>query len=154
MTPKGPLKENRKSPPERVLFAMKCLSEMRANSAMRAIMEQFGVGRSSAKRAMAMARHVMMEEEEELRPSARAMIIGRLYRLADRAEDVGDYSASVRALRELAQIYGLRAPEEVTVRLDADTAAKLEDLTDEQLRAFAAMKPKESKTTTGKPTEH
>lgn len=136
---KGPLPENRKAPPERVLFAMKCLSEMRPESALRAIMEQFGVGRSTGKRAMSHARLIMMEEEDEIRPQARAMIINRLNRIIDRAEDAKDFSAAVRGLRELVGIYGLRAPEELTVTIDPETKKKVASLSEEQLRLLAEM---------------
>lgn len=148
---RGPLPENRKAPPERVLFAMKCLSEMRPESALRAIMEQFKVGRSTGKRAMSHARLIMMEEEEEIRPQARAMIINRLNRVIDRAEDDKDYSAAVRGLRELVGIYGLRAPEELTVKIDPETKKKITGLTEEELRVLANMDGGDDK---HEPTEH
>ncbi len=147
---KGPLPDNRKAPPERTLFAMKCLSEMRYGSALRAIMEQFKVGRSSAKRSLAMARLLMQEEEEELRPQVRAVVISRLERIIDRAEEAKDFSAAVRGVRELVGIYGLRAPEEIKLKIDPVTAKKLEDLSDDELRVLAKLRDQEQ----AKPTEH
>lgn len=136
---KGPLPENRKAPPERTIVAMKLLSEMRPGSVIQALMEQFKIGRSSAKRAIQMARHVMLEEEEEIRPHIRAVMIARLEKIVDRAEEEKDFSAAVRGMRELVNIYGLSAPEELRVTLDPKTTKAMEELSDDQLQALALL---------------
>lgn len=142
---RGPLPENRSSPPERVLAAAKLLSEMRPNAVIQALMEQFQMGRSSAKRAITMARMLMEEQEKEVLPQIRAVTVARLDRLIDRAQDSGDFRSAIRGIHELARIYGLHQPEEMNVTVGPKPEAYA-DLTDEQVAALAALDDR--------PTEH
>lgn len=135
----GPLNDKRKQPPERVLVAVKLLSEMRYSSARQALMEQFSIGHSTAERVIAMARLVLHEDLEVALPTIRAEIMARLGRIIDRAETAGDYSAAVRGVREMVSILGIRAPEEVKITLDPETVARAPSLSDEALQALAGM---------------
>lgn len=139
MARKGPLHENRSAPPERVLVATKLLSEMRYASVRQALMDQFKIGRSAATRTITMARVLLAQEEEELRPQVRAVTIARLDRIIDRALEDGDHNAAVRGVRELVRIYGLAQPEEVKLTVTDGAEEKMKDLTDEELRALAKI---------------
>lgn len=136
---RGPLPDNRKAPPERVLVAIELLGSMRPGSVRKALKERFSIGETAAKRAMAMARLIMDEEVSEKAPHARAQVIARLERIVDRAEEEKDFSAAVRGMRELVNIYGLSAPDEVRVTIDPNTAARMPELTEDELRALAAL---------------
>jgi hypothetical protein len=146
----GPLPGNRKAPPERVLFAMEQLAKSRPAEAMRAVMEQFKVGRSSAKRALAHARILLAEAEQEQAPTMRGVLIARIDRMIDRSEAAGDFKAAFHGIRELVSIYGLRQPEEVVVTVDQEQVEVMEEMSDQELEVLARL---EERRAHGK-TEH
>ncbi len=110
---------------------------MRYTSALHALMDQFQICRSVAVRTIQLARILMAADEEERRPHVRAAVVARLERLVDKAEEAKDWSAAVRALREMVRIYGLAAPIEVTNTIKH--RVDLDDMTDEQIAALAAL---------------
>jgi hypothetical protein len=63
----------------------------------RYLMETFGISRATAWRRIAEAQKLIAEEAEEERPYLRARETLRLHRIADKAEDAGEYSAAVQA---------------------------------------------------------
>jgi hypothetical protein len=71
------------------------------------LMETFGISRATAWRRIAQAQKLMAEEAEEERPYLRARATLRLLRLADKAEDAGEYSAAVQAVRGISKVNGL-----------------------------------------------
>ncbi len=123
---------------------MKLLSERGSGSVRQALMEQFEIGRESAKRAIAMARLIMAEQVIEEAPEVRAVTIARLEHMIDAAEDAGDYRSAIRGIHELARIYGLHQPEELIVS-QGPRKEVLAELTDEQIDALAALEEAEQR---------
>ncbi len=133
----------RSSPPERVLLAQNLISQMSYGAAVKEMMARLRVSRSSCTRAIQLARILMAKLEEDQRPQAKATYVARLERIADKAEDAGEFGDAVRAYRELITLRGLREPEVVLHGRSSREAYK--DLTDAQIDALAALEDAKEK---------
>lgn len=125
------------SQPERVLVAIKLLSQMRPESVRAALMEQFRVGRTTAGRDIHAAYVKIAEDADAQMPYLRGVMYHRLTRMMDKAEDVGNTHGAVMAAREIIRIFGLAAPVELAV---TDKRAKrYAELTDSQLDVLVSL---------------
>lgn len=100
-------KTGRSGPSNRVLVAMKLISEMRYGQARVALMEQFGIARTTATNDLTEATRLLGEELETQKPYLAGVLVNRLLRVMDRAEAKGKDIAAVRAAEAVAKIAGL-----------------------------------------------
>lgn len=138
MARKGPLAENRKAPPERVLFAVDALRKMSYGSVVRALMEQFTISRTTAVRAISMARVELKVELDRLWPYRAAELTAEMKQLFYDAKAAGDFRAAVGAGRELRALYELGPGQTITIN-NIVPGERMADLTDEQLDALAEL---------------
>jgi hypothetical protein len=144
------LPDGRGAPPERVAMAQMLIGQMRWSEAVKMLMEHFKIKRTPATRAIAVARLLFAQQEEEQRPGAKAIALERLERIADAAEAKGQYGPAVRAWREICRIRGLYAP--IEVEQSTDFTRRLRAMTDEEVRAMAKMDEVEIETPAATPS--
>lgn len=93
--------------PHRVAYAQQKLYENSYSTVRAMIMKQFGVSKATAERDIANAQVLIAEDAERERPILRARETQRLNRIADKAEDAGEFSAAVQASRGIGKMNGL-----------------------------------------------
>ena len=91
----------------RVAFAQVTLSDHTYARTRQMIMERFEVSEATASRDIAEAQKLFADDAEKERPYLRARETARLNRIADSAEDAGEYHAAVAASRGLSKLNGL-----------------------------------------------
>ncbi len=120
---------------------MELLGKMRYGSVIRALMEQFQVGRSTACRTITLARVYRHEELERHRPFREDEVASRAWRLLDLCEERGDLRSAVGAIGKLIAIYRL-GPDQVnnvTVNNVLRQTERWANLTDEQIDAIEKL---------------
>jgi hypothetical protein len=103
------------------------------------LIETFKISRATATRRIAEAQRLIAEEAERVRPYLKARETARLDRIADKAEDKGEYQAAVAASREIGKLHGLHAAKKIhvtTVSVAIEISAVLEVL---DARGLAAL---------------
>lgn len=91
----------------RVAFAQATLCESSYTLTRNAVMSKFGVSKATAERDIVEAQKLIAEDAEKERPTLRARETMRLSRIADAAEDEGEYQAAVAASRGISKLNGL-----------------------------------------------
>lgn len=120
-----------------MLVAQRLIGQMSYGAALTEMMTRFKISRSSCVRAIKLARMLMAQEEEAERPQAKARYVHRLERIADAAEDKGQFGDAVRAYRELIHLRGLAEPDAAS--MSPSKRAAYANLTDAQIDALAAL---------------
>lgn len=125
---------DREQKPDRVQFALECRrSGLSYTDTLKSISETFGVSRSTAAKAMAELQARIKAELAHRLPHVALKEAERLERVAQSAEDVGEYMASVTASDKLLKLAGAYAPQQVEVTAKR-TPEELDQLR-EQLKA-------------------
>lgn len=99
----------------RTAAAQELLVEFSYSATRDALMKQFGISKATAERDIADAKVLIAEQAEKRRPYLGADWTQRLTRVADKAEDKGEYQAVVSASREVAKINGLYAEKKIKI---------------------------------------
>jgi hypothetical protein len=122
-----------------IAAAQELLYEHSSNKTRDMLMETFGISRATAWRRIAEAQRLIAEDAEQERPYLRARETARLNRIADKAEDGGEYHSAVAASREIGKLHGLHAAKKIqvtTVSVAIEISAVLEVL---DARGLAAL---------------
>lgn len=133
------LPSGRAVPVERATVALKLLCEMRLSAVRTSLMEQFGIKRDAANRAIEMARILLREETEANLPFMRDRIIARMERLIDRADNAGRTNAAIKGLMGLAKIVKVLDAEQTNIHIGDKYDVKMDDLSDEELAVLAKL---------------
>jgi hypothetical protein len=139
-----------------VLVAQKLLLKMRYGRVIEELMAQFQMSRTSAVRAIQMARELLAQHEVESRPAIRAVVVAQLDDIIAKAREAGKFGDAIRGIREKIKIYGLAAPE-ITIPMSKEDAKRLGRLTDAQLSALEELDRDLDQVEAGEdapPTEH
>lgn len=91
----------------RVAYAQLILCENSYTVTRNKIMDRFKVSKATAERDIVEAQKLIADDAEKERPTLRARESLRLNRIADAAEDEGEYQAAVAASRGISKLNGL-----------------------------------------------
>ena len=117
------------------LRAAELLGEMRPARARLALMDQFKVSESTAKRYASGGGLLLQEQMKTMMPTMAAAIVERMWSLVDKAESENRINAALKGLAAIAKLTGVAQPSRVTITID--DPVKLPELSTEELAILA-----------------